>query len=78
MGPDLSNMEELICPDCKNPLVIVAAPTTEKPNRVRFDGCRCGREHFDLPKVLITLLGPEGSPFFLYMPRSSEASAKTE
>lgn len=65
-NPDLSQMEEVRCPDCQKQLLI--APVPDKRNRYRFDGCVCGREEFDLPDCIAA--GISGAPLFLYKPRS--------
>lgn len=64
MFPDLRNMEEITCPDCGHPLIVV--PVEDVPGRHLFEGCRCGREHFVIPDCIVA--GFEGAPKFLYKP----------
>ena len=62
---DLSQMEELTCPDCGHPLS--ATPVDGNSQRHIFEGCRCGREHFVLPECVVA--GFEGAPKFFYVPK---------
>ncbi len=66
MFPDLSQMEEITCPDCGHPLFFVPVKGTDKHV---FEGCRCGREHFDIPDCVVA--GFEHAPKFLYRPLAS-------
>ena len=59
---DLSKMEEVKCPDCGRPLIIV--PAGDEPSRYKFEGCRCGREQFILPDMIAAGFGV--GPLFLY------------
>jgi hypothetical protein len=63
---DLSKMEEVKCPDCGRPLIIV--PAGDDPSRYKFEGCRCGREEFILPIIIAAGFG-EG-PLLLYAQRN--------
>lgn len=65
--PNLSQMEEVLCPDCRKPLVIV--PVERIANRYRFDGCRCAREEFELPDCIAAGFGD--GPLFIYKPKSA-------
>ena len=62
---DLSQMEEIKCPDCGSPLF--ALPVDGGSQRHTFQGCRCGREHFELPDCVVA--GFEGAPKFFYVPK---------
>lgn len=62
MIPNFGEMEEVKCPDCHGPLIIV--PVEGAPGRYRFDGCRCGREQFVLPDFVGA--GITGGPLFLF------------
>jgi uncharacterized protein YbaR (Trm112 family) len=67
MIPDLSKMEEVRCPDCKRPLVVM--PNPDDPNRATLVGCRCGRQDsYQIPDCIIA--GFEGGPMFLYTERA--------
>jgi hypothetical protein len=65
MIPDLSNMDEVRCPDCGKPLVITDLPG----NRSRFEGCgRDCRDLYILPDGCISV-GPVNGLQFIYQPR---------
>jgi hypothetical protein len=68
MHPDLSKMEEVKCPNCHRPLIIV--PVGDNPNHYRFEGCRCGRGEFVLPDM--TAAGIAGGPMFLYKEKAAK------
>jgi hypothetical protein len=59
---DLTQFEEMQCPTCGRPFMVV--PVAEKPNRYRFQGCRCTKEDFFLPEV-VGMVGIDGGPMFL-------------
>ncbi len=63
--PNFSEMHELRCPDCGKPLVVTLA----EHNKAVFEGCRCGREVYDVPDCI--LFGPSGGPLSLYVPRQN-------
>jgi len=65
--PDLSNREEMQCPDCKKPL-FVSTPT---PNHAVFDACGndC-RLVYDVPEDAI-LFGPKEGRKTIWIPKGS-------
>jgi hypothetical protein len=66
MAIDMSNMEEICCPDCKKPLLAVHNP--DSPDFYRFQGCPCGRKEYTLPKCVMFGIG--GGPLFFYKEKS--------
>jgi hypothetical protein len=62
MPIDLSNMEEICCPDCKKPLFAVLDPDNE--NYYKFEGCPCARREYTLPNCV--MFGVGGGPLFFY------------
>jgi len=64
--PNLSEMDEVRCPDCGKPLVVTLAE--HNPNQAVFDGCGCGRKIYNVPDGI--LAGFSRGPFFLYVPKS--------
>ena len=62
MTPDLSKMEPVVCPDCKQQLYILAVKG--EPNRFQFGGCRCDRDVYVIPDSIAA--GFEDTPMFLY------------
>jgi hypothetical protein len=68
MALDLSEMEEIVCPDCKKPLF--AIPNQDNPKRYSFQGCHCEYKMvFALPRFI--LFGIEGGQMFLYNKKES-------
>ena len=73
MPLDLKDLEELRCPECHKPLVIV--PVEGSTDKFRFLGCACpDKEEFFLPPTIA--FGPKRGPMFLYVPKKdSEVAA---
>jgi hypothetical protein len=67
MNPDISNMDEVCCPDCGKPLVV----TVLENGQSKFDGCGRGcRLLCDIPQGSI-MFGAKGAPMFIYKPRAA-------
>jgi hypothetical protein len=60
--PDLGKMEEVRCPDCNGPIVILRVEG--KPSTFEMSGCRCGRAGLILPDAIFAGFGD--GPFFIY------------
>ena len=68
MNPDLSQMEQVRCPDvCKKPLTF----ETFAPNSIKLTGCSCGYiPRFEIPLREIGLENLEGERIYLYKSKS--------
>ncbi len=66
MSKDLRTMDEIVCPDCRKPLI--ATPVEGKPNAYTFFGCNCNKEMYFLPETCI-VAGFESAPLFFYQPK---------
>ena len=67
MMPDLSQMEEIVCPKCRKPLTVTVLANW----RARFNGCSCpDREIHEVPDCVMAGFG---NLLFLYKPRSISA-----
>lgn len=62
MNVDLRGYEEVSCSDCNSPIVFSLLPG--EATALKLDGCRCGREHLNLPDGVVFGLAP--GPLFLY------------
>jgi len=60
--PNLSQMEEIVCPDCGKPLF--AVPSESNSGRYQFVGCNCNKEVYELPDCIMA--GLAGGPMFFY------------
>jgi len=58
---DLTQLEEMHCPTCQRPFILV--PVAETPSRYRFEGCRCTKQDFFLPDA-VGAVGIAGGPGF--------------
>lgn len=63
MRVDLSKMKEIICQDCRKPLI--AVPSEGGSDRYIFFGCRCQKAQYELPDV-VYMAGLVGGPMFFY------------
>ena len=69
MYPDLSQMEEVKCPDCGQPLYIVIKEG--QPYHAIMGGCRCDRQVYEIPRGSICA-GMQGGTMIVYKPKASE------
>jgi hypothetical protein len=62
MTPDLSNMEPVICPDCKQQLFVMVRK--DNPNGPEIGGCKCDPNMDDLPDSVMFAI--EDTRLFLF------------
>ena len=70
--PDLSQMAEVKCPDCGQQLFILREGREAKAT---MGSCRCAREAYEIPMGTVAH-GIQGTPQFLYAPRSQHLSQR--